>query len=350
MILQKQKTKNMKFDFNDILITPEVISDIRTRSDINTIYTEKSGNYLPIFVAPMDTVVNETNWMKFTNQKLNVCLPRTTNEIDYDFQPNVFVSYSLEEFNTKFIKDLVVPRHKRILIDIANGHMSSLLTTIKKFKNRNPDVELMVGNVANPKTFKHLSNAGADYIRVGIGNGAGCLTTQQTGVGYPMASLVNKCRKLKDKHELSAMIVADGGFKEYSDIIKALALGADYVMLGSIFNKTLESCGPTYWKGIRISNQKMIEWMYNNNFKLTKKFRGMSTKEAQKAMGNKILKTSEGVIRYQPISGRLESWIDNFSHYLKSAMSYTNSRDLSEFIGEVNFEKITTNAYNRFNK
>lgn len=350
MILQKEKTKKMKFDFNDILITPEVISDIRTRSDINTIYTEKSGNYLPIFVAPMDTVVDETNWMKFTNQKLNVCLPRTAKEIEYDFSPNVFVSYSLEDFINKFIKSNERPRHKRILIDIANGHMSALLTTVRKFKEKHRDVKLMVGNVANPKTFKHLSNAGADYIRVGIGNGAGCLTTQQTGVGYPMASLVKKCRKLKDKHELSSMIVADGGFKEYSDIIKALALGADYVMLGSIFNKTLESCGPTYWKGIRISNQKLIEWMYDNKFKLTKKFRGMSTKEAQKDMGNKILKTSEGVIKYQSISGRLESWINNFSHYLKSAMSYTNSRDLSEFIGEVHFEKITTNAYNRFNK
>lgn len=350
MILQKEKTKKMKFDFNDILITPEVTTDINTRSEVSITYGKKNFEYLPIFVAPMDTVVNEHNWNKFTSQKLNVCLPRTVKNLQYDFSPNVFVSYSLQEFTDKFLTNGEKPMHSKILIDIANGHMENLLTTVKLFKGKNPDVKLMVGNIAHPKTFKRLSNAGADYIRVGIGNGAGCLTTQQTGVGYPMASLVKKCRKLKDKHELSVKIVADGGFKEYSDIIKALALGADFVMLGSIFNRTIESCGPTYWKGIRIKNQSIIEWMYDNDFKLTKKFRGMSTKEAQKAMGNKILKTSEGVIRYQPVSGRLESWIDNFTHYLKSAMSYTNSRDLGEFIGQVSFQKITTNAYNRFNK
>ena len=81
-----------------------------------------------------------------------------------------------------------------------------------------------------------------------------------------------------------------------------------------------------------------------------KKFRGMSTKEAQKAMGKTVLKTSEGVTRMQPVEYTVEGWVDNFRSYLSSAMSYTNSTTLGDFIGNVEWNLISENSFNRFKK
>jgi hypothetical protein len=168
-----------------------------------------------------------------------------------------------------------------------------------------------------------------------------------------MASLVLECRELKNKMysegENCAAIVADGGFREYSDIIKALALGADYVMLGSMLNKSLESSGDTYWKGIKLS-KGMSNFLWKRKFRLEKKFRGMSTKEVQKKWGKEKLTTSEGVVRMRTVKYTLTGWRENFEDYLKSSMSYTNSRILKDFIGNVKWTIISQNSLNRFNK
>ena len=135
-------------------------------------------------------------------------------------------------------------------------------------------------------------------------------------------------------------------------MIKALALGADYVMLGSIFNKSLESCGETTdSKGEVIDQYSSTSLeMFNVDIPLFKNFRGMSTKEVQKSWGNDELKTSEGVVRTHKVEYTLKGWVDNFTSYLKSAMSYTNNKKLPNFIGGVDYNLITKNSFERFNK
>lgn len=362
----------MKLDFDDILIVPEMITSINSRSEI--IVRDENG-FLPIFAAPMDTVVDIFNMGTFLDNGIRVCMPRIAapTENHYSLNENVFYAYSLADFQTIFLGEgFGKPGKTYALIDVANGHMPAVLETIRAAKDKYGDnMCIMAGNIANPETFEHLSIAGADYIRVGIGNGGGCLTTQQTGVGFPMASLIKEVKYLADKMLKPAKIVADGGFKKYSDIIKALALGANYVMLGSIFNKALESAGENH---IKVGGDYLSEFIYRNSIhdsryhrvtpkltyadflelmtqeKLYKKFRGMSTKEVQKDWGNTTLKTSEGVVKYQKVEYTLKGWCDNFEHYLKSAMSYTDSHNMSEFVGEVKTIQISENAFNRYNK
>jgi len=246
------------------------------------------------------------------------------------------------------------PIETKILVDIANGHMTKLYDLCKYFIDEiKTNHQLMIGNIANPNTYEKFVELGIDYIRVGIGGGSGCLTSATTGIHYPMASLISECYQIKKNRNYHTKIVADGGFRKFDDIIKALCLGADYVMLGGVFNQSLESCGQNYIFGRIKICQKTTEKIWNNFPKfrkyLTKSFRGMSTKDVQKKWGKINLRTSEGISKQNPISYTLKGWVDNFSDYLKSSMSYTNSRNLEEFKNSF-YTLITNNAYKRFNK
>jgi IMP dehydrogenase/GMP reductase len=328
-----------KFDFNDILIKPATVSEISSRKSVNPYY----NGFLPLITAPMDTVVGLDNKDVFTSLKINLCLPRGEKFLCG------FVSYSLDEIVNMYLNDKLDPKGY-YLVDIANGHMDILVIAITNIKIKHPELTIMVGNIANPNTYVMLSEAGADYVRVGIGNGGGCSTTVHTGIGYPMASLIKECYELSCTLDKPAKIVADGGMQNYSDIIKALALGADYVMVGSLFNKAIESCGDNYlWGKIKVS-QKIAEFAYKNKIPVYKKFRGMSTKEVQKKWGKQVLTTSEGVVRIRKVEYTLAQWVENFEAYLRSAMSYTDSDNLQKFIGGVETIQITNNAYNRFKK
>lgn len=342
------------YDFDDILIEPCILSKINSRKEI---YTRNIWGRLPLMTAPMDTVVNENNFHHFYEKGITPVLPRMSKIGDCEYDTRFFISYGIEEFKECFLgsKRIYPPSGERIraLIDIANGHMESLYNVAKEAKIRyGYDMCLMVGNVANPKTFLEYCKIGVDMVRIGIGNGGGCLTTVQTGVGYPMASLIEECDDIRNINECKTEIIADGGFKKYADIIKALGLGADYVMLGSILNKCLESAGETINKHGDIINQFSEEGikMFEVGIELYKTFRGMSTKDVQKSWGKTDLTTSEGVVRKHKVEYTLESWVKNFEDYLRSAMSYTGKKELHRFIGGVNFNLITNNSFKRFDK
>lgn len=337
------------FDFDDILIQPDTLSTIRSRSQVNVRYF---GDKLPIMTAPMDTVINDFNYHYFKNLGITPVLPRVKNTPNTRLSEEFFMSYSLDDFKRIFIDETVYPKDKYYaLIDVANGHMIDLYYLAKEAKQKyGKSLVLMVGNVANPNTFKQYESIGVDYVRIGIGNGNGCLTTVQTGIGYPMASLIKECYSLRTNLEVK--IVADGGFKKYSDVIKGLALGADFIMLGSIFNKALESAGETLDKHDKTINQysDYSKSLFYADTPLFKVFRGMSTKEVQKSWGVEKLKTSEGIVTKNKVEYTLDGWVDNFESYLKSALSYTGKYDITNFIGNVEINFISNYSFNRFNK
>jgi len=353
---------DIKFDYNNILIVPKVNTDIESRYK-NIVLP----NMLPLFTAPMDTVVDLSNKDEFLKNRIQVVLPRTVsygqflaNEIlnGKTTDNGVFVSLGLDDMGRHHrnnFKDFHKGAH--ILIDVANGHMQKIIDIARELRRLRPDIILMVGNIANPQTYAwYAKNNCADYIRVGIGNGGGCLTTKQSGVGYPNASLIQETYQVKQDYIKAnpnatriPAIVADGRMQDYVDVIKALALGADYVMMGSIFNKAFESCADNYVFKIKVS-QKTAELCFKMKIPVIKHFRGMSTKEAQIAMGKTRLKTSEGVIRYRKVEYHLQGWVENFEHYLRNAMSFSGAKKLEDFIGKADIRQITKESYDRFNK
>lgn len=371
----------MQFDFNDYVLV-QAPYGLNSRSEINL-------EYVPIITAPMDTVVNEFNAEKFRGVGITVCLPRNVkvspNETD-------FISLGLNEFRVLLDGENNL-NGKKICIDVANGNMVVLHEMIKECKIKYPNSIIMSGNVASETAYHALSAAGCDYIRVGVGSGSGCLTSVHTGVGQGLATLIQRCVKLRLERNLKSKIVADGGFKNYRDIILALAMGADYIMLGGILNKCLESCAPkktsiethiydwvmsdlpleylghpytTNYKQISFDDYIIFLQKYQEKFPNEKvnfnfsdiikekeffvDFRGMSTKAVQKDWGRQKLTSSEGIQKQNKVEYTLIGWMENFCDYLKSAMSYSGTITLEEFKTMAEYETISVNVYQRFNK
>ena len=346
--------KEPKFDLNDIVLIPSEKSDISSRKECVITNGHKE---LPLMAAPMDTVVSKKNYMKYIANNITPCIPRGVNDIWSWANHFLFKSYGLSEIE-KQLEDYKIDRvnahdafyiYPMVLIDIANGHMAKLIPLIEEIKKLWPGLQLMVGNVANPETFVNLGMAGADYVRCSVGTGAGCTTAANVSINYPLGSLISECYELRKQYALKTKIVADGGMRNYSDIIKALALGADYVMIGSIFNKAIESAGFNYLWKIRINN-KIAEILWRYGFPIKKKYRGMSTKAVQRSWGKTNLVTAEGITKYQKVEYTLEQWTENFKDYLRSAMSYCNAKTLDDFIGKAEYIFITDAARKRFEK
>jgi GMP reductase len=349
------------FDFNDITIIPATTSDIASRKECTAYSTP---NFLPLYTAPMSSVIDERNTSVFEQNHIKPILPRTVSlETRIAHTKQQYSAFGLEETIDLFVNGPLYSETRYILIDIANGHMQKLLDIVRDIKTKHGKmVQIMAGNVANPETYKTLSEAGCDAVRVGIGGGNSCSTSANVAIHYPYGSLIVGCRELKEQYHLQAEIIADGGMKWFSDIIKALALGADSVMLGSILNKALESAGTTSVSAWENNDERYVVGAQVNQFdtavahdfkhglSLQKEYYGMSTKRAQKEMGKTDLKTSEGIIKTQLVEYTLGQWTENFHDYLVSTMSYCGARTLPEFIGKAKYCQITDNAFKRFHK
>lgn len=345
----------MLLGLDDITLIPAQMSTVRSRSECDPYYHEKrtmNGNYLPLFTAPMSSLIDTKNYNVFERCGIHTVIPRNVPVDDrISLCKYTFCAFGLREIEEKFINDTPLGFCKMsgwndayVCIDIANGHMEYLYQLCMKLKDRYHDrIHIMTGNVANPNTYAYICdvyNGVVDYIRLGIGGGSCCTTSANTAIHYPMATLIARCydERASRNGEGCPKIIADGGFDSFDKIIKALALGADYVMLGSVIAKSEEACGQTYEE---------------ENLRGRRTFRdyyGMSTKKAQKELGNTELKTSEGITRKVMVEYPISKWVDNFTSYLRSAMSYMDVRSIGEFVGGVDYSSISPNAFKSFYK
>lgn len=225
-----------------------------------------------------------------------------------------------------------------IVIDTAHGHTKGVVEVLKEVKKKFPELQVVVGNIATGDAAKYLVEAGADAVKVGIGPGSICTTRVVAGVGFPQFSAVLEvAAAIKDS---GVPVIADGGIRYTGDIPKAIAAGADSVMLGSLLAGTKESPGET----IIYEGRKF------------KSYRGMGSVEAMKE-GSKdryfqdveddIKKlVPEGIVGRVPYKGELYESIHQFVGGLRAGMGYCGAKDIATLKETGRFIKITASGIN----
>jgi IMP dehydrogenase len=225
-----------------------------------------------------------------------------------------------------------------VVIDTAHGHTKGVVQVLKQVKAKFPDLDVIVGNIATGEAAKYLVAAGADAVKVGIGPGSICTTRVVAGVGFPQFSAVLEvAAAIKGS---GVPVIADGGIRYTGDIPKAIAAGADTVMLGSLLAGTKESPGDT----IIYEGRKF------------KSYRGMGSVEAMKE-GSKdryfqdveddIKKlVPEGIVGRVPYKGDLFESIHQFVGGLRAGMGYCGAKDIETLKEQARFVKITASGIN----
>jgi len=213
--------KDVKYSLQDFVIVPEVLSSIEHRGDIKVNY---DNGYYPLITSPMESVISQYNYQEFEKNHIMAVIPRTTtNPINARLTlcSKVFCAFSLSEAEQYFVStpdDIINFDNCKICIDMANGHMKKLYDIAKQIKDIYPNCQLMVGNIANPKTYAKFAEIGVDYIRCGIGVGSRCFrknTKIKTSNGYKNIENIN-IGDIVYTHTLSLKPVKEKFITQYS--------------------------------------------------------------------------------------------------------------------------------------
>jgi IMP dehydrogenase len=300
--------------FDDILMVPQY-SEVVSRSAVDLKMFVGGCSWLdfPVIASPMDTVCEKDmaiaiaesggigiihRFMSAKNQIRMVEEVRNYNDLP--------VGAALSStFVEEHVEKLINAGASMLLIDTANGHSKIAIDAVARLKNIvGNSVHIMAGNVSTIEGYVALDSAGADSVRVGIGGGSMCTTRLVSGHGIPTLSSIINVREAKDKFNLNAGIIADGGIRNTGDMVKAFAAGADAVMLGSMLAGTEEAPGDLYFEGD----------------KKFKSFRGMASKEANK---DKDIAVAEGISTMTPYKGSVNDIIKDIKGGLGSGCSYS---------------------------
>ena len=310
------------FTYDDLLLVPQY-SDIRSREEVSieTDLDDRIHLTIPIIASPMDTVSEEDTAVSM-GYAGGVAVIHRYNSIEE--QTGIIASIiSAEEdclvgaaigVTGDYLERalaLYAAEVDFICLDVAHGHSILMKEALETLRKKLPeDLHIMAGNVATVEGFNDLADWGANSIRCNIGGGSICTTRIQTGHGVPGLQTILDCAR----SDRNAKIIADGGLKNSGDIVKALAAGADAVMLGSLLAGTSESPG-------RLFRSATGE--------LRKEYRGMASAEAQMAWRGKV-SSLEGVAHSVPFRGSLYTILEDLERGIRSGLSYSGARSIKE--------------------
>lgn len=340
--------------FDDVLLIPQ-LSDIESRSQVDlsvpgfdsvfASLTDKHGELkCPIIGSPMDTVISPHSaaviaklggfgvlhrycsiddskkmFLETTKLLLDDC-----DNSSSTFIPNLMVAIGATGDYLERAAELYNVGCRAFCVDVAHGHHMNVKNALNKLKVKfGRKIHVMTGNVATLEAFNDLADWGADSIRTGVGGGSMCTTRIRTGHGVPTLQSIIDCAK----SDRDVYIVADGGIRNSGDAVKALAAGADMVMLGSVLAGHDESPGAIITK----DNQRY------------KKFRGMASREAQLEWRGKV-SVAEGESTLIPYKGSLQDTLTDLLEGIKSGLSYSGAKSIREFRSKAKFLGITSNS------
>jgi IMP dehydrogenase len=220
-----------------------------------------------------------------------------------------------------------------VTVDTAHGHSRKVVDTVREIKTIYPELEVVAGNIATEEAAETLIKAGADALKVGIGPGSICTTRIVAGVGVPQITAIIDCCKAAEKFNVP--VIADGGIKFSGDIIKALAVGASCVMIGSLFAGTEESPGET------ILYQGRSYKMYRGMGSLGAMKKGSRDRYFQNETEKEVKLVPEGIEGMVPYRGTLSFNVHQLLGGLRSGMGYVGAKNLQELKQKAKFVKIT---------
>jgi len=314
--------------YDDISLVPTEVSEIKSRVETSTNATFMGKELsLPVISSPMDSVTGVEMAKELSNLGCLGVVNRfgSTLENLFSTQDNIegiqAVSIALSTDNA--IIEKLAEQNLIVCIDTANANNYEVLKKCEEIKSKF-EVKVMIGNIAHGGTLNQLVDAGADSVRIGIGGGSVCTTSIQTGIGLgQVSSLLDVYFRRKEKN-LKIELIADGGIKSPGDVAKAIALGADAVMLGRMLAGTRETPGEV----IKYQDQ------------LWKKYRGSASFGVK--MKNEFIEGEETMVPYR---GAVKNVIDSISDGLRSSMSYMNCKTLNELRNIETFTVLSNSSY-----
>lgn len=319
--MEKFRTKEIQLSFDDVLLVQQ-LSDISTRKVVDLTPRKPILDFnlkLPYIASPMNTV-SEHDMANKLGELGGLAIIHRYNSIDEQVEicrkiKNVPYGAAIGVLDTIERAEALYSKAgcRLFCVDVAHGFNANVLAAVHNLKKwgSNKNIHIMAGNIATSEGFNYLA-VDADSIRSGIGPGSICETQVQTGHGMPQLASILDIMKGK---RYDKIIIADGGIKNSGDAAKALAAGADYIMMGSVFSGTDETPG---------------QFIKTSDGRLVKPYNGMASKESQ-IQWKGTFSSLEGIASFSTRKGSVSDVIEELNRGLKSALSYSGAKTLEEF-------------------
>ncbi|MCX7115095.1 MAG: guanosine monophosphate reductase [Gammaproteobacteria bacterium] len=316
--------------FDDVLLIP-AYNHYESRRVVNIGMTDRLSKLtlsLPVMSAGMDTIT-ESNMANFMHTKGGVGVLHRFMSIEDNVKVYkqckgvVFVSVGCTDAELQRAEALRDAGAIYFSVDVAHGHAKYVGRTMKRLRHLLGDSHcIMAGNVATYAGADYLASCGADIIKAGIGGGSVCSTRIKTGFGVPMLTCIQDCART------DRSIVADGGIRTAGDVVKALAFGADFVMIGGMLAGTTPTPG---------------EVVTRPDGRKVKLYRGMASREAQESFLGHMQdwKTAEGVSTEVAYKETQDEVIADISGGLRSGLTYAGANSISELQRKLNYVIVT---------